>query len=127
LNLSLSEKDCQHTIDHHCQEFALPVLQRLKPKREVPHVSHVRHLLCLPVLLLFLIVLVGPAQGVKQERSEKQKNAKFTVLKENIEHHVEEEEAEMFKKARQALSEEEIEVLGERLQAAKQDKAAAAR
>ena len=32
--------------------------------------------------------------------------AKFTVLKENIEHHVEEEEGEMFKKARQALSEE---------------------
>jgi hypothetical protein len=53
--------------------------------------------------------------------------AKFSVLKENIEHHVEEEEGEMFKKARQALSEEEIETLGEQLQAAKeQNKAAAA-
>ena len=28
--------------------------------------------------------------------------AKFTVLKENIEHHVEEEDGELFKKARQA-------------------------
>jgi hypothetical protein len=28
--------------------------------------------------------------------------AKFTVLKENIEHHVEEEEGEMFTKARKA-------------------------
>jgi hemerythrin-like domain-containing protein len=53
--------------------------------------------------------------------------AKFTVLKENIEHHVEEEEGEMFKKARTALSEDEIEALGDRLQEAKkQNKAAAA-
>jgi hemerythrin-like domain-containing protein len=51
--------------------------------------------------------------------------AKFTVLKENIEHHVEEEEGEMFKKARQALSDEEIEALGERLQEAKQQGRAA--
>ena len=53
--------------------------------------------------------------------------AKFTVLKENIEHHVEEEEGEMFKKARTVLSEDEIEALGDRLQEAKkQNKAAAA-
>jgi hypothetical protein len=55
-------------------------------------------------------------------------SAKFSVLKENIEHHVEEEEEEMFKKARQALTEEEIEELGEQLQAAKkQARAAGAR
>lgn len=54
--------------------------------------------------------------------------AKFSVLKENIEHHVEEEEGEMFEKARQALTKEEIEELGERLQAAKkQARAAGAR
>lgn len=45
--------------------------------------------------------------------------AKFTVLKENVEHHVEEEEGEMFKKARSVLSEEEIEELGTRLEEAK--------
>ena len=38
--------------------------------------------------------------------------AKFTVMKENIEHHVEEEEGEMFAKARQAFSEAELEDLG---------------
>jgi len=41
------------------------------------------------------------------------------VLKENIEHHVEEEEGEMFQKARKVLSEDEIEDLGARLEEAK--------
>ena len=45
--------------------------------------------------------------------------AKFTVLKENVEHHVEEEEGEMFKSARKVLTKEQIEELGERMQAAK--------
>ena len=45
--------------------------------------------------------------------------AKFTVLKENVEYHVEEEEGEMFKKAREVLSEEEFELLGDRIQEAK--------
>ena len=54
--------------------------------------------------------------------------AKFTVLKENVEHHVEEEEGEMFKKARKVLSEEEIDQLGARLEEAKgKQKAAGAR
>ena len=53
--------------------------------------------------------------------------AKFTVLKENIEHHVEEEEGEMFTKARKVLSKDEIETLGNRLQDAKRvDKSAMA-
>ncbi|MDT4965921.1 MAG: hypothetical protein QOJ64_658 [Acidobacteriota bacterium] len=54
--------------------------------------------------------------------------AKFTVLKENVEHHVEEEEGEMFKSARKVLTKEQIEELGERMEAAKaeQKKALAA-
>lgn len=51
--------------------------------------------------------------------------AKMTVLKENVEHHVEEEEGEMFPKARKALTEDEIETLGTRLEAAKKKQKAA--
>jgi len=45
--------------------------------------------------------------------------AKFSVMKENIEHHIEEEEGEMFTKARSAFSAEELDELGERMEAMK--------
>jgi hemerythrin superfamily protein len=38
--------------------------------------------------------------------------AKASVMTENVEHHIEEEEGDMFKKARQVLSEAELEELG---------------
>jgi hemerythrin-like domain-containing protein len=53
------------------------------------------------------------------DKGDEQWTARFTVLKENIEHHVEEEEGEMFKKARKVLSEKEAEELGARLEEAK--------
>ena len=51
-------------------------------------------------------------------------SAKFTVMKENIEHHIEEEEGQMFKQARQVFEEEELEALGERMAARKEQLAA---
>src|SRR5215217_2320257 len=45
--------------------------------------------------------------------------AKAKVLRENVEHHVEEEENELFEKAQQALPEQDFEVLGERMEAEK--------
>jgi hemerythrin-like domain-containing protein len=41
--------------------------------------------------------------------------AKFAVAKENLEHHIEEEESEMFPNARKVLSAEELDQLGERM------------
>ena len=41
--------------------------------------------------------------------------AKAKVMKENIEHHIEEEEGDMFKKTRQVFDEDELEALGERM------------
>jgi hemerythrin-like domain-containing protein len=54
--------------------------------------------------------------------------ANFTVQKENIDKHFEEEEGEMFTKARKVLGEEGAETLGSRMEQAKgeQEKAAAA-
>ncbi len=46
--------------------------------------------------------------------------AKFKVMKENIEHHIEEEEGEMFKTARQVLDADELESLGARMAELKQ-------
>ncbi len=46
--------------------------------------------------------------------------AKFLVMKENIEHHIEEEEGEMFKQARQVFDAEELETLGARMLALKE-------
>jgi hypothetical protein len=40
-------------------------------------------------------------------------------MKENIEHHIEEEEGEMFTKARSAFSADELVELGERMEAMK--------
>ena len=54
------------------------------------------------------------------EKGTEQWTAKLTVLKENVEHHVEEEEGDMFKKARKVLSDEQVEDLGDRMAAAKQ-------
>jgi iron-sulfur cluster repair protein YtfE (RIC family) len=45
--------------------------------------------------------------------------AKAKVLQENVEHHVEEEENELFPKAEEALGEEELQTLGERMAAEK--------
>lgn len=45
--------------------------------------------------------------------------AKTKVLQENVDHHVEEEETKMFKLAREVLSKDQIEDLGNRLEAEK--------
>jgi hemerythrin-like domain-containing protein len=45
--------------------------------------------------------------------------AKFKVLKENIEHHIEEEEGEMFRTARAVMSREELQALGEAMASVK--------
>jgi len=51
--------------------------------------------------------------------------AKLTVMKENIEHHIEEEEGEMFPQARQILERSELQELGERMKERKDELMAA--
>ena len=47
--------------------------------------------------------------------------AKFTVLKENLEHHIEEEESDMWKQARAVFDDDELNELGDRMSARKQE------
>lgn len=47
--------------------------------------------------------------------------AKFAVMKENVEHHIEEEEDDMFAKARDVFTKEELEALGRRMESRKKE------
>ena len=47
--------------------------------------------------------------------------AKFTVMKENLEHHIEEEEDEMFSQARRVFELKELDELGDRMAARKDE------
>jgi hemerythrin-like domain-containing protein len=58
-------------------------------------------------------LLMGELESM--DVSDERWGAKATVMKENIEHHIEEEEGDMFKKARQVFDRGELEDLGERM------------
>ena len=108
-------------LDLHAQieeEIFYPALEESDETRDITLEAYEEHRL--------VKQLLGELESEPKDTEEW--TAKFSVLKENIEHHVEEEEGEMFKKARRALSREEIESLGNQLQQAKQqEKAAGAR
>jgi len=95
-----------------------PVLEKADESRDITLEAFEEHRL--------VKQLLGELES--EAKDDEKWTAKFTVLKENVEHHVEEEEGEMFKKARKVLSNEEIEELGTRLAEAKgKQKSAAAR
>jgi hypothetical protein len=79
-----------------------PVLKKAEETREITMEGIQEHHV-VKVLLREL-----DAMGVGSETW----TAKLKVLKENVEHHVEEEEDDMFKSAREVLSEEQLEELG---------------
>jgi iron-sulfur cluster repair protein YtfE (RIC family) len=54
-------------------------------------------------------------------RNDEQWGAKFKVLKENIEHHIKEEEGPMFRTARGVMSREDLQMLGARMAKMKSD------
>lgn len=95
-----------------------PVLEKAKETHEISLEAYEEHKVVKQLL----------AELAAEPKDAEEWTAKFTVLKENVEHHVEEEEGEMFKDARKVLSQEEIDELGARLEEAKgKQKAAGAR
>jgi hypothetical protein len=63
-------------------------------------------------------LLMGELEGLPVD--DESWGAKAVVMKENIEHHMEEEEGEMFQKARQVFDRDELRDLGERMAARKE-------
>jgi hemerythrin-like domain-containing protein len=57
----------------------------------------------------------------KTEPNSEKFSGRAKVLKELVEHHADEEEKEMFKKAKQTMSDEELAELGEKMMARKQE------
>ena len=62
---------------------------------------------------------MGELEGV--EPSDETWMAKFSVMKENLEHHITEEEDEMFPKVEQVFEDEELQELGARMQKRKEE------
>ena len=108
-------------LDVHAQieeTILYPVLEKAKETHDISLEAYEEHKVVKQLL----------AELAAEPKDAEEWTAKFTVLKENVEHHVEEEEGEMFKKARKVLSQEEINELGARLEEAKgKQKAASAR
>ena len=52
----------------------------------------------------------------RMRTSDERWGAKFKVLKENIEHHIEEEEGDMFETAKKVFDDDELEQLGQRME-----------
>ena len=110
-----SELDIHAQIE---QTILYPVLEQADETHDISHEAYDEH----------KVVKQRLAELAAEPKDAEEWTAKFTVLKENVEHHVEEEEGEMFKKARKVLSDEEIDQLGARLEEAKgKQKAAGAR
>ncbi len=94
----------------HIEETVLyPALEKTDEAREITLEAYEEHKVVKDLL--------GDLAGARSINE--QWDAKLTVLKENVEHHVKEEEGELFNQARKALSEERIETLGADLEAEK--------
>jgi hypothetical protein len=94
-----------------------PVLKEAAETREITMEAFEEHNVVKTLLDELSVLPVGSEEWT----------AKLTVLKENVEHHVEEEEGEMFKSARKVLSKEQVEELGARMEAQKKRLSASAR
>jgi hypothetical protein len=91
------------------EKIFYPVLERPKETHDLTLEAYEEH--------KGVKTLLAELSGSQSADDEWQAKAK--VLRENVEHHVEEEEGELFDKAADALTDEEIEELGRRMEAEK--------
>ena len=100
-----SELDLHAHIE---EKFLYPALENKEPSREITLEAYEEHKVVKELLAELATQPIDDAW-----------DAKLTVLKENVEHHVEEEEGELFDKAEKVLGDEQIERLGAEMEAEK--------
>jgi hypothetical protein len=93
------------------EEIFYPVLKQAKETEDLTLEAYEEHNVVKQLL----------AELEELSKDDETWGAKLTVLKENVEHHVEEEEGELFDGAREVLSREQIEELGTQMEAAKRE------
>jgi hypothetical protein len=101
-----SELDLHAHIE---EKFLYPALENTKEAREITLEAYEEHKVVKELL----------AELATAGTPEDEWDAKFKVLRENVEHHVEEEEGELFDKAEDALGDEKIERIGAEMEAEK--------
>jgi iron-sulfur cluster repair protein YtfE (RIC family) len=101
-----SELDLHAHIE---EKFLYPALENTKEAREITLEAYEEHKVVKELL----------AELAAAGTPEDEWDAKFKVLRENVEHHVEEEEGELFDKAEDALGDEKIERIGAEMEAEK--------
>lgn len=98
----------KYEIDLHAhieETLVYPVLERDDESRKLALEAYEEHRIAKELLNELEI----------SDKTTEEWTAKFTVLKENVEHHIKEEEGELFDALRQVLHEDELENLGEQM------------
>ena len=93
------------------EEILYPALKEFSRTREITFEAYEEH----------HVVDTIMAELEQTPTDDEQWAAKLTVMKENLEHHIEEEEDEMFKQARQVMDKGDLVALGERMAARKEE------
>lgn len=101
-----SELDIHETIE---EEIFYPALKEHPKTKDIALEGYEEHHVVDTVL----------GEMLDLDVSDETWTAKFTVMKENLEHHIEEEETVMFEQARQVFDEDELDDLGSRMEARK--------
>ena len=105
-------RQIKHELDVHThieETIFYPALEREKETREITLEAYEEHRVVKDLL----------AQLDAASSADEDWEARLTVLKENVEHHVEEEEGELFDKANDVLTGAQADDLGDRMQSEK--------
>ena len=111
---SAAFKNLKNELDVHAhieETILYPALEKAEESRDITLEAYEEH----KVVKDLLAELAAGKPGDEW-------NAKLTVLKENVDHHVDEEEGELFDKAKDVLTDEQLELLGDEMAAEKKRK-----